>query len=89
VANGHWLDMVIYIVRSSARIRLGTVAGLGTRTFLLTGGATPAGTVQLLADPIGSDSVFVTEPIAVLVGQRVTLRLEPTISFSSYVLSIP
>jgi hypothetical protein len=40
--------------------------------------------LRLLADPIGSSQVFVSQPIHVQPGQQVRFRLENNVQLSSY-----
>jgi hypothetical protein len=87
VRNDNWLDVVIYAVHGSSRFRVGTVGGSSTTTFRLTGeaanGATP---LQILADPIGSRSTYVTDPVTLSPGQRLELQLGSPISISTYAI---
>jgi hypothetical protein len=87
VRNDNWLDVVIYAVHGSSRVRVGTVGGSSTTTFRLTrevaNGATP---LQILADPIGSRSTYVTDPVTLNPGQRLELQLGSPISISTYAI---
>jgi hypothetical protein len=87
VRNDNWLDVVIYTVHGSSRMRVGTVGGSSTTTFRLTGevanGATP---LQILADPIGSRSSYVTDPVTLSPGQRLELQIGSVISTSTYAI---
>jgi hypothetical protein len=78
VDNQASLDMTIYILRGSERIRLGTATGLSTKTFTIPKnvlfGATP---LRFLADPIGSNRTPVSDEIVVVPGDQVTLRIPP------------
>jgi hypothetical protein len=85
VTNSNWLDVVVYRVRSGVRWRLGTVRGLSTATFhiprqdVLSGGG-----LRLMADPIGSREVYMSERIVVAPGQRVELTVAPRLSHSYF-----
>jgi hypothetical protein len=87
VRNDNWLDVVIYAVHGTSRIRVGTVAGSSTQTFRLTSetvnGTTP---LQILADPIGSSSTYITEPVTLSRGQRLELQVGSTISISTFAI---
>jgi hypothetical protein len=87
VRNDNWLDVVIYAVHGTSRVRVGTVAGSSTQTFRLTSetanGATP---LQILADPIGSASKYITEPVTLSRGQRLELQVGSTISISTFAI---
>lgn len=78
VENQASLDMNIYVLRGSERIRLGTASGLGTSVFTIPRhvifGATP---LRFLADPIGSNRTPVSDEIVVTAGDQVTLRIPP------------
>lgn len=84
VHNDFWLDVVIYVARSGARFRIGTVPGLGTETFRLSSALVPTQTVQLLADPIGQSEGYLTDMINASPGQRIELKLGSTLNMSSF-----
>jgi hypothetical protein len=79
VDNQATLDMNIYVLRGSERIRLGTVTGLSTQVLRIPKniifGATP---LRFLADPIGSGRMPVTEEVVVAPGDQVGLRIPPS-----------
>jgi hypothetical protein len=65
VDNRHWADMTIYVVRGGARARLGLVSTNGDQTFRLPRGMdTPGISVHFEADPIGSDQIYRSPPVA-------------------------
>jgi hypothetical protein len=78
VENQATMDMNIYVLRGSERIRLGTANGLNTSVFTIPKhiifGATP---LRFLADPIGSRRSPVSDEIIVTAGDQVTLRIPP------------
>jgi hypothetical protein len=78
ITNQSWLDMNVYVLRSSQRIRLGTVSANQTQRFLLPQnlifGATP---LRFQADPIGSSRVAQSFEIVVSPGDEVTLTIPP------------
>ncbi|MBX6364276.1 MAG: hypothetical protein IRZ00_10450 [Gemmatimonadetes bacterium] len=85
VANHNWLDVDVYAVREGTKYRLGTVTSMTAQVFRLPSGlATPSGDFQLLVDPIGSNEVFVTEPLLVAPGQLVDWSIENHLALSSY-----
>src|SRR5215218_1576654 len=87
VRNDNWLDVVIYAVHGSSRFRVGTVGGSSTQTFRLTGeAANGTSPLQILADPIGSPSTYLTDPVTLSPGQRLELQLGSTISISTYAI---
>lgn len=72
VSNSNPLDMTVYAVNQSMRIRLGTVTTASTQRFTLSlHQISPTGELQLLADPVGSRRTFTSEPIHVFAGQVV------------------
>lgn len=79
VDNQAVLDMTIYVLRGSERIRLGTAGGLKTTLLKippqLIFGAT---TLRFLADPIGANRTPVSDEIIVTAGDQVTLRIPPS-----------
>jgi hypothetical protein len=78
ISNQSWLDMNVYVLRSSQRIRLGTVGANQTQRFRLPQnlifGATP---LRFLADPIGSSRTASSFEIVVSPGDEVTLTIPP------------
>lgn len=65
VTNNHWLDVVVYAVRSNVRFRLGTVRGLSEGTLPLKRSVVGAGdNIQLLVAPIGSSRYHVTDYVS-------------------------
>lgn len=79
VVNQNWLDMNVYVMRSSQRIRLGTVGGNRSQRFKLPDylifGATP---IRFMVDPIGSDRTSRSFEIPVSAGDEVTLTIPPS-----------
>ena len=78
ITNQSWLDMNVYVLRSSQRIRLGTVGANQTQRFRLPQnlifGATP---LRFMADPIGSSRTASSFEIVVSPGDEVTLTIPP------------
>lgn len=78
VQNQNWTDMTIYVFpgQGGQRIRLGTVTGTSTSTFLIPShlvfGAT---SLRFLADPLAGSSNPVSEAITVTPGDTVTLTI--------------
>jgi hypothetical protein len=83
VRNGNWLDAVVYAVRGATRVRLGSVTGLNTATFRIPSNISPDGTFQLLVDPIGSSTVYMSDDFVVTPGQRVELSIAPALAMST------
>ncbi len=78
ITNQSWLDMNMYVLRSSQRIRLGTVGANQTTRFRLPQnlifGATP---LRFMADPIGSSRTAQSFEIVVSPGDEVALTIPP------------
>ncbi|HEY2067009.1 MAG TPA: hypothetical protein VGG84_13725 [Gemmatimonadaceae bacterium] len=79
VENQAFLDMTVYVYRSSQRIRLGVANGNSTTRFTIPSnlifGATP---LRFQADPIGSNRTSVSQEITVTPGDEVTLTIPPS-----------
>jgi hypothetical protein len=83
VRNNNWSDMIVYVVRGSARSRLGMVTSLRTETFTVPRASISGnGTVQLYADPVGSLRGYLTEAVPVRAGQQVSLDVGSSLSIS-------
>lgn len=78
VDNQGFLDMNVFAVRSSQRVRLGTASGNSKSNFTipksLVSGLTP---LRFVADPIGGRRASVSEEITVAPGDTVTLMIPP------------
>ena len=84
VSNSNPLDMTVYALNQSMRIRLGTVSTASTQRFTISlHQISPTGELQLLADPIGSRRTFTSEPIHVFAGQAVEWVLQADLRQSS------
>ncbi|MEW5916954.1 MAG: hypothetical protein AB1762_11135 [Gemmatimonadota bacterium] len=90
VQNDHWLDATIYAVRAGTRQRLGTAPGLKTDTIpLRLSVVSGAGSVRLIAEPIGQTGRHVSEPINVDRGDVVELRIRDPLNLSSVAVYHP
>jgi hypothetical protein len=77
VSNNNPLDMTVYAVNQSMRIRLGTVSTASTQRFTLQlHQISPTGELQLMADPVGSRRTMTSEIIHVFAGQAVEWTLQ-------------
>ena len=78
VENQAFLDMTIYVYRSSQRIRLGIANGNSTAKFVIPAnllfGSTP---LRFQADPIGRSRQPISQEISVSPGDEVTLTIPP------------
>ena len=81
VDNQSTLDMNIYVLRGSQRIRLGTATAHMTTRFQLPRDVVFGITsLRFLADPIGSNRTPVSQEIAVTAGDEIVLRIPPGVS---------
>jgi uncharacterized cupredoxin-like copper-binding protein len=84
VTNNNWSDMTIYLVRSGARQRLGTVTSQSTDTFVVPSYIlSSSAQVYLMADPIGSTRTFTSAPVLIHPGQTAEWQLENSLALSS------
>lgn len=88
VSNHNWSDVTVYAVGRGAPVRLGNVVSMDTRTFdIPTHAITSQGSVQLIADVIGSNRSHQTDRILVTDGDRVEWNLENKLPLSSYTVT--
>ena len=89
VSNSNPLDMTVYAVNQSMRLRLGTVSTASTQRFTLSlHQISPTGELQLLADPVGSRRTFTSEPIHVFAGQAVEWVIQADLRQSTLTIRI-
>ncbi len=85
VTNNNWMDMDVYALRGSARQFLGTVTSMTSRLFTVPKALNVTNSdLRLMADPIGSPSQYVSDPIIVEPGSRIVWSLENQLTLSSY-----
>lgn len=83
VTNHNWQDMHIYVQASGQRWSLGLVTTNSARSFELPRGVFASGRdVVLVADPIGSNVPYHSDPVLLEPGDRVEWRLENRLSQS-------
>lgn len=84
VENNNPLDITVYAVNNSMRVRLGTVSTASSQRFTLQlHQISPTGELQLLADPIGSRRTMTSESIHVFAGQAIEWILQVDLRQSS------
>ena len=84
VSNNNPLDITVYAVNQSMRVRLGTVNTATTQRFTVSlHQVSPTGDLQLLADPVGSRRTMTSEAIHVFAGQAVEWVLQADLRQSS------
>ena len=71
VDNIGWSDVVIYSTSLGSRIRLGQVTAQTTGRFRIPRQHRFATDLELIADPIGSPSLFRSGPVAAQTGQEI------------------
>jgi len=87
VSNNNSLDMTVYAVNQSMRMRLGLVSTASTQRFTVSlHQISPTGELQLLADPVGSRRTLTSEAIHVFPGQAVEWVLQADLRQSSLVI---
>ena len=80
VENQAYLDMTIYVYRSSQRVRLGIANGSSTTRMLIPANLIFGSTaLRFQADPIGANRQPVSQEITVSPGDEVTLIIPPNI----------
>jgi hypothetical protein len=78
VKNQAFSDMVIYVVQSSRRVRLGEARGLSTTLLTIPSSlVSPAGMLQFVASPIGSSQVSASQQLSVRPGDIVEITIPP------------
>ncbi|MEO7712213.1 MAG: hypothetical protein ABIV10_04785 [Gemmatimonadaceae bacterium] len=79
VENQAFLDMTIYVYRSTQRIRLGTATGNSvTRLRIPANLIFGATSLRFQADPIGSTRTSISTEISVAAGDEVMLTIPPS-----------
>jgi hypothetical protein len=87
VQNDNWLDVAVYVVRGTSRFRIGTVTSTSRQTFRLPlEGSIGALPLQILADPIGANRQYLTDPVTLSPGQRLEVRIGSPINLSSFAI---
>jgi hypothetical protein len=77
VRNENWADATVYLVREGVGIRLGTVAGLSTRSFRLSSAHIGAGhSMALRMETRLPHAAFTSSLFNVRPGQRIEYRFE-------------
>ena len=76
VENQNFYDMVIYVVRSGIRVRLGMVSGNSTQLFEIPRTfVNPGQPVRFQADPIGANRAPYSQELPIHPGDTITLRI--------------
>lgn len=84
VANNGWQDVTVYVVDGTMRRRLGTVSGMSSGSFRMRSTAhSSSRPLQLLADPVGGRTPFVSQPWRASPGQGVDMRVDARLALST------
>jgi hypothetical protein len=83
VANHNVLDIDILVMVGSSKHRLGTVVTSQNQEFVLPDQAVGTGQVRMIAEPVGSREAFVSDPLTVNDGERVSLEVATHLPQSS------
>lgn len=76
VQNQNFLDMNIYVLNGSQRVRLGTVSGVSTRVFTIPSNLVfGMASLRFQADPVGSNQQPISQEITVRAGDQVQLTI--------------
>lgn len=72
VANESWYNISVYVVDSGRRQRLGNVSSYESSSFEIPADmVSSSGQIQMLADPVGSRTMYRSSPVLVGPGQVV------------------
>jgi hypothetical protein len=85
VQNDNWSDVIVYLMRGSARTRIGHVSAMGKAEFKLPAAyVVGVSDVTLQAAPIGSNESYISPPIMVFPGAQVALTVGSALRLSTY-----
>jgi hypothetical protein len=80
VENQAFLDMTVYVLEGTQRVRLGMVPGVSTRTFEIPERIVfGISSLRFQVDPIGSDQAPISQEISVAEGEMLRLVIPPGI----------
>jgi len=78
VDNQAFLDMTIYVMRGSERVRLGLAPGARSSIFVIPGEVVQSAVaLRFVADPVGSSRASISEEINVRPGDEVVMQIPP------------
>jgi hypothetical protein len=87
VKNYNWSTIHVYVMGSGQTVSLGQITSMDTATFEVPHSAlATGGTLRLIADPIGSTSGYISEPVIVAAGDRIEWTIQNRLSQSSVVV---
>jgi hypothetical protein len=78
VDNQSFVDMTIYVLRGSERIRLGTASAASKSQFVIPPDiAETAMALRFIADPVGSNRPSISEEINTRPGDEIVMQIPP------------
>ena len=83
VTRQTWQDVHDCAIRGSARYRLGAGGGTSSATLRIPSSLVAHGDLRLMADPIGSNDVYVRDVFPLAPEQRVLLTVAPRMRLST------
>lgn len=84
IANHHWLDVIIYVVRDGQPTRLGIASATSAASFTLPARLLGQGReLRLWAHPIGGTGGTLTESVVVQPGQWIEWTIESDMNRSA------
>jgi len=87
VKNYNWSTIHVYVMGSGQTVSLGQITSMDTATFEVPRSAlATGGMLRLIADPIGSTSAYISEPVIVAAGDQVVWTVQNQLSQSSVVV---
>lgn len=88
VENNNYWDMHMYAMEGGLYRSLGIVPGLGEEELTVPAYlAAPGADFQILADPIGSNVSYMTDPILLGTSDEIDLMIQGDIALSSFMLT--
>jgi hypothetical protein len=85
VENNNWSDMTVYLLREGVRTRLGVVPSMGRSNFTLSSALIGGnGDLRVMADPLGSNQRWTSQPMLITPGSQIRFRLENNVNLSTY-----
>jgi len=85
VENNNWQDVAVYLLRGTSRARLGTVGSMTKEQFTIPDSyVLGVAEITVQVDPVGSSASYVSPPIQVFPGARVSLSVNNNIRLSNF-----
>jgi hypothetical protein len=85
VQNDNWSDVTIYLMRGSARTRIGSVPAMGKAEFRLPAAyVVGVSDVTLQAAPVGSNDSYISPSIMIFPGAQLALTVGSALRLSNF-----